>query len=157
MGSFRMHRLALVAAFAVLAAGPLPAQAGRLPAMLSQTSIGGTGSPTPTPAAGTKTSTTTTATAAGTTTAAAPAVKAPLAPQGHTTATAVPAGYAKTSEDDSLALYVEKCSGHIAVQDKKSGVVWLSNPTQANAPAPGEECKAPAARASKATPAVSTQ
>jgi hypothetical protein len=162
MGSNRVRRLALVAAFALLAAAPLTAQASRPPTVIAQTSIGGTGAATPTPAAGT-TSTTTTGTSTGTagaTKAGAPPPppkSAPLAPQGHTTATAVPAGYEKTSEDDSLALYVEKCSGHIAVVDKKSGIVWLSNPTQANAPAPPANCAPPAANAASSSSAASTQ
>jgi len=153
MGSHRLRRLAVVAAFTVMAAGPLSAQAGRLPAIVAQTGIGAT-SPTPTPGAAKVTTTTTTA--ATTTKAAAPA-KPALAPQGHTTATSIPEGYAKMAEDSALALYVEKCSGHIAVQDKQSGIVWLSNPVQANAPAPAADCAAPASSAAASTGAASTQ
>lgn len=158
MGSHSLRRLAVAVACAVLAAGPLPAQSAgstHVPALVAQTSVGATGAtPTPTPVAG-KT-TTSTATTAATTAAKAPATVA-LAPQGHTTATSVPAGYAKMAEDASLALYVEKCSGHIAVQDKQSGIVWLSNPMQANAPAPPADCKAPAGNAASGSGAASTQ
>ncbi|HEV7216159.1 MAG TPA: DUF5696 domain-containing protein, partial [Chloroflexota bacterium] len=157
MGSHTLRRLAVATAFAVLAAGPLPAQSAastHVPTLVSQTSVGATGAtPTATPAAGKATA----ATTAATTAAKAPAPVA-LAPQGHTTATAVPAGYAKMAEDASLALYIEKCSGHIAVEDKQSGIIWLSNPVQANAPAPPADCKAPASSSSASSSgAASTQ
>lgn len=159
-GSLR-QRLAVAAALAVLIVSPLSAQAGRLPARAAQTSIGVTTTTATTATAAATTATagkpagTSGATAGGTSAAAAsPPV---LAPQGHTTYTTVPAGYEKTSENAAMALYVEKCSGHIAVQDKKSGIVWLSNPVQANAPAPAANCQAPAAGASSSSGAASTQ
>ena len=126
------RRLALAAALALLALGPLPALASRPGAVVGQTLI----QPTATPGGAAPTPTATPAAQAASSSAPkATATPAPaLAPQGHADAKSVPAGFDKTSENGTLALYVEKSTGQIAVQDKRDGIVWLSNPRSSAAP-----------------------
>mgnify|MGYP001162074255 CR=1 FL=1 len=135
-----VRRLAACAAIAMLALGPLQAAAS------GHTGTIGQAAPTPTPSA----SPTAAAGAAAAPAAAAAPPPAGPAPSGHATVATIPAGFDKTSENSSLALYVEKPTGQIAVQDKRNGMVWLSNPRLATPPA----STGPASSAQQETAAV---
>ena len=144
-----------VATLATLAFGPWPA----LAAQNDQTAIS-------TPNASTTTTTTATSTAAATATAAtatstsgaststAAKTPPPLAPNGHATVRSVPPGFTKTSENSTLALYVEKATGQIALQDKRSGLVWLSNPRTPNQQAPSANANSNSSSSQQETAAV---
>jgi anti-sigma factor RsiW len=71
----------------------------------------------------------------------------PPAPYGRSTLAAVPPGFARAATSRSLALFVDAHSGQVAVKDKRSGLVWLSNPWQA-----GQPTVAPAASADERGP-----
>ncbi|MCL4543194.1 MAG: DUF5696 domain-containing protein [Chloroflexi bacterium] len=128
----------------MLLTSPLAVYAVHGPIIHSQSSVGIT-EPTPTatpkggntPSSGTGPSQATPSqpNATGSRPVAVP-TPAPLAPQGHAVTTTVPVGFKEEAQDSTLTLYVEPCTGQLAIKDKRSGIVWLSNPRPAGAPAP---------------------
>ncbi|MCL5947116.1 MAG: DUF5696 domain-containing protein [Chloroflexi bacterium] len=139
----RWVRLVVAATMAMLLASPIVVYAGHLPITLGQTSVGitetastSTTSTTVARNAQTASTATATTTTAQTATSAAASSTQPLAPQGEAVWTRVPRGFQLESHNSTLALYIERCTGEIAVKDKRSGLVWLSNPRLPHQPVP---------------------
>ena len=133
----------VVATIAMLLGSPIVVYAGHLPVPFGQTSIGitettSTSATSTTASPNTQTSSTSTATTttAQVTSSATTSPTQPLAPQGEAVWTRVPRGFQLESQNNTLALYVEPCTGEIAVKDKRSGLVWLSNPHLPHQPVP---------------------